>query len=353
MALALPATSTALHRAQRPPTRRGKKLARTLGAPRLSVVIVNYCQWEETQRLVAQLQAAGCARDGTAEVVIVDNHSLGHPLVRRLRRRRGVSLRRWGRNYGFARAVNEGCRLSQGQWLLLLNPDVTVADDFLDKVLAVADRLASEEPRAGVVGFQLRNRDGTRQFSSGPFPSLAGTVTRLALPRARRKYHCRGGARRCRVPWVTGCCLLLRRDCLESLGGLDEDFFLYYEDVDFCQRASALGWSVWYEPAVRVVHHTPLHGRTVPLHLRLVTRHALLTYATKHWPGWQVSLLAGLVALEARLRRHWAGWRAETAAAELFAELERMAVDLGRGHRLAARSRLDHIVRHEEHPLAS
>src|SRR5207249_7515050 len=53
---------------------------------------------------------------------------------------------------------------------------------------------------------------------------------------------------RCRVPWVTGCCLLVRRECLEELGGLDEDYFLYYEDVDLCLRARKRGWTVWYEP---------------------------------------------------------------------------------------------------------
>ena len=143
MALALPATDAAPPRASRPPIRRGaRKRSAALQTPQLSVVIVNYCQWEETQRLVAQLQSAQCARTGAAEVVIVDNHSPAHPLARRLRRRPGVSLRRWGRNHGFARAVNEGCRLSQGKWLLLLNPDVTVTTAFLDKVLALTDRLA-------------------------------------------------------------------------------------------------------------------------------------------------------------------------------------------------------------------
>src|SRR5947207_7611948 len=83
------------------------------------------------------------------EVVVVDNHSPAHVLARRLRRWRGVSLRRCGRNRGFARAVNEGCRLSQGQWILLLNPDISVSPDFLDGVLALMERFSAEEPSAG------------------------------------------------------------------------------------------------------------------------------------------------------------------------------------------------------------
>ena len=66
------------------------------------------------------------------------------------------------------------------------------------------------------------------------------------------------------MPWVTGCCLLVRRDCWHDLGGFDEDFFLYYEDADLCRRARGRGWSVWYEPGLRVTHFHPLHVRAVP-----------------------------------------------------------------------------------------
>src|SRR5205085_2482126 len=103
--------------------------------------------------------------------------------------------------------------------------------------------------------------------------------------------------------------LLARRECLRELGGLDGSFFLYYEDVDLCRRARAHGWSVWYEPALRAVHHHPLHTRAVPAAMRLITRHALLTYARRHWPGWQFKLLAAVVRLESAARRLWARWR--------------------------------------------
>jgi N-acetylglucosaminyl-diphospho-decaprenol L-rhamnosyltransferase len=315
--------------------------------PPLSVVIVNYCQWPSTAALVGQLLAAEPARRGDVEVVVVDNHSPPHPLLRKLRRRPGVSVRRWGRNRGFARAVNEGCRLSRGDWFLLLNPDVTLPDGFLEGVLNLAEELRTEE-RAGVVGFRLRNPDGTRQLSAGPFPTLAGTLAGLVLPRARRKYHAVHGRSRQRVPWVTGCCLLLRRACLEDLGGLDEDYFLYYEDVDLCRRARARGWSVWYEPGLRLTHHQPLHGRAVSPLLRLITRHSLLTYAARHWPRWQLRVLAGVVRVEAWARRLWARWRARPDEAEVFRELGALAAEVARGDERRARRRLDRRVRAEE-----
>jgi N-acetylglucosaminyl-diphospho-decaprenol L-rhamnosyltransferase len=324
-----------------------------LRKPRLSVIIVNYCLWEETAQLVRQLRASPATRRGEVEVVVVDNHSPANALVRRLRRCPEVSLRRWDRNRGFARAVNEGLRLSRGEWFLLLNPDITVGPGFVEGVLDLAERLVREDPRAGVVGFQLRNSDGSRQLSSGPFPTLSQTLARLCLPRGRRKYHFTRARRRRRVPWVTGCCVLLRRACVEQLGGLDGDYFLYYEDVDLCQRARALGWSVWYEPSLRAIHHHPLHLREVPAHLRVLTRHGLLTYACKHWPAWQFQLLSGIVALEARWRRHWALERGNRVAADSFGMLRDIAGEFGRGRLVRARHLLDRIVRREERARAS
>jgi GT2 family glycosyltransferase len=321
--------------------------------PILSIVIVNYHQWRDTTRLVQQLRLAPAMRAGRAEVVVVDNHSPANRLMGKLRRWPEVSLRRWGRNRGFARAVNEGCRLSRGDWLLLLNPDMTVPPTFADEVLSLAERLTSEDPLAGIVGFQLRHRDGTLQMSSGPFPTLTGTLLRLALPRSRRKYQPLSLRARSRVPWVTGCCLLVRQDCLRQLGGFDEEFFLYYEDVDLCRRARAEGWSVWYEPGLRVFHHQPLHCRRVPALLRLLTRHALLRYASKHWPAWQLQLLTRIVRGEAWLRRQWAGWNGDARAADLFVELGTIAAELAGGRTRSARRRLQRVVRGKERCLAA
>lgn len=316
--------------------------------PRISAVIVNYRQWRETYRLARQLLRTPFARAGMGEVIVVDNHSPPHRLIGRLRRMPGLSLRRWGHNRGFARAVNEGWRLSRGDWVLLLNPDMTLEPDFLARADAIADELSERSPRVGIVGFRLRHGDGTAQASFGPFPSLPGTLARLLLPRARRKYHAADHRGRRRVPWVTGCCLLVSAQCLREVGGLDEDFFLYYEDVDLCRRARAAGWSVWYDARLGAAHYRPLHRRAVPGPVRLAARHALLTYAHKHWPAWQTRLLAGIVMVEARLRRWRARWQRERFAAGRFRRLEAIARDIARGRCARARRRLDRALRREE-----
>jgi len=341
------ADPTAFAPARRPPA---AKLAPPRAAE-LSVVVVNFCQWRNTARLVRLLRRSVALRSGTAAVSIVDNHSPLHPVVRRLKQLSGITVRRFSRNHGFARAVNRGVasgasRTAAGRprWVLLLNPDVTVPDGFLDDVLAITDRLPAADPRAGVVGFRLRDRDGSGQASSGPLPTLANTLGGLLRPRSRRKCRHRAGDGRAPVSWVTGGCLLVRRDCFEQLGGLDESFFLYYEDVDFCRRAAAAGWSVWYDPALEVTHHWPLHARRVPAPLRLMTRHALLTYARKHWPRWQAAALAGLVWAEAGLRQASAAVRGDGDSARCHGELRRLVGDVCRSRLAAARRRVRRVA---------
>jgi N-acetylglucosaminyl-diphospho-decaprenol L-rhamnosyltransferase len=326
--------------------------ATTTTVPRLSVVVVNYRQWHDTAELVRQIRASPALARGDAEVVVVDNHSPPDPLARQLRRQPGVTLRRWRRNRGFARAVNAGCRLARGDWLLLLNPDVTLPPGFLDEAVRLAERRRTAEPRLGILGFRLLDPGGAVQRSAGPFPTMAGTLARLLLPRSRRKYALFGPGPG-RVDWVTGCCLLARRACWEDLGGFDPNFFLYYEDVDLCRRARDRGWQVGYEPGLSATHHRPLHARPVPPHLRLVTRHALLTYARKHWSGWGFRLLARLVGVEAALRRALAARRGDEEARRVFADLGRLAADLAAGRPDRAAATLARAVRRQEQARAA
>lgn len=347
-----PAPRMATYPTSQPPRRRAAPVA---PPPVLTVVIVNFCQWRNTARLVGQLRRSVAVRTGAADVVVVDNHSPFHPVVRKLEKLHGVTVRRFGRNLGFARAVNRGVTerprqrelrnsptqpAGLSEWVLLLNPDVTLGDGFLDDVLTAVEKLCAADPKAGVVGFRLRNRDGSGQASSGPFPTLLRTLAGLFLPRSRRKCTHRPESTRQPVDWVTGGCLLVRRDCFRQLGGLDESYFLYYEDVDFCRRAAAAGWGVWFDPSVEVTHHWPLHARRVPAPLRLMTRHALLTYARKHWSGMRSQLMSVVVWGEAALRQGWAAIRGDWDAARCYGQLRRLVGDVAAGRDTVARRRI-------------
>jgi GT2 family glycosyltransferase len=309
------------------------------------VVVVNYNAWADVARLVAALAGTHEVASGVCEVVVVDNASEG-PVPESLRRApSGVRLVARRDNGGFAVGVNAGWRVARAPWLLLINPDVVVPDGWLGRVVERVGRYESEAEAAaagnasGVVGFALRNPDGTRQPSVGVFPSLGRAVREQLIPRSRRKYQSVWRTKAGPVDWVTGACVLVNGRLLEALGGLDEEFFLYYEEVALCRSARRLGWRVVYDPdpAVEVVHLRPLQNRAVSPRIRVITRHSKLLYFRKHLPRWQFLGLCGAVAAEARLRGAWASWRGRADEARAWRTVARVERDLRRDATLAGR----------------
>jgi GT2 family glycosyltransferase len=305
---------------------------RVATAPLVSVVIVNYQRWEDTSALVKQLLDRSGLLAHQIEVIVVDNASADHRLAAELGRRQRVRLIRHASNRGFAAAVNHGFAHSRGEWLLVLNPDLVLDGGFADALGQAVREYRSEDCAGapiGIVGFRLRNRDGSHQHSVGFFPTLARMLWGLVQPRSKRKYLTQDWHERQAVPWVTGCCLLVRRNCFEELGGFDDDFFLYYEDVDLCRRARARGWAVCYEPAVQAVHLDPLQNRRpVPAPLWALTRHAALTYFRKHHLGWQAGGLQRIVQLEAWVRRKIAQARGRNEDAEVYRDMSHICRNL-------------------------
>lgn len=281
--------------------------------PRLSVVIVNYDSWDDVSRLVDVLGTSPPVREGRSRILVVDNASPS-PIPDALRSPPlGVSLIFREENGGFAVGVNAGWNASRGSWLLVLNPDVVADAGFIGEVL---DRIERDESRPderppGIVGFGLRNPDGSPQPSVGRFPSLSLTLREQVIPRSRRKYQPDHRVRPGPVPWVTGACVLLHPAMLEEVGGMDEDFFLYYEEVDLCRSAANRGWRVEFDPSIHVDHLRPLQNRPISPKMRIITRHSKLLYFRKHLPHWQFRGLALIVSAEVTLRGAWARVRGD------------------------------------------
>ncbi len=303
----------------------------------LSIVIVNYRQWKWTEQLVRKLSQSELIQKGKAEIIIIDNNSSYSPVIKRLRAKPFVSLRRWNKNRGFSCAVNEGCRLSVGQWILFLNPDITPCSSFLDDIDKYLKLNLVGDTKTGVIGFGLRNPDGTTQGSTGPFPTFWGTIARRFLPRAWRKYDLNENNIPKTVDWITGCCMLARRSCIEQLKKFDTDFFLYYEDVDLCKRVSQAGYKVFYEPALQVIHHAPIHTRRVPARLRVITRQALMTYAKKHWTNSEAKWICRLIRCEAFLMSFLSRLVGDSRAKKWFDRLGRYSNLIASGRLRIAR----------------
>jgi N-acetylglucosaminyl-diphospho-decaprenol L-rhamnosyltransferase len=238
--------------------------------PSTAVIIVNY----RSARLVVDClhSLAPEVRDNPGmRVVIVDNAS-GDDSVAVLRQAIREAGWTWAdvvlldRNGGFAFGNNAAVRrlLTDSEppdFIWLLNPDTIVRPGAACPLID----LLTSHPNVGIVGGGLEDLDGTRQTSAFRFPTIPGeleitlrlgVVTRL-LERFRIPVPPTGRAHR--TDWVNGASMMVRRAVFETVGLMDEGYFLYFEETDFCRRARRAGWDVWHEPASRVVH---LEGQT-------------------------------------------------------------------------------------------
>lgn len=298
----------------------------------IAVVVVNYNSWDDVTRLVSALEHSPHVSSGRCEIVVVDNCSEGRVPEAFLSHRPGVRVILRDDNGGFAVGVNAGWRATNAPWLLLLNPDVEIDPSLIENVLRRVDRDIEHggEPPA-VVGFGLRNADGTWQPSVGVEPGLLQSLRGVFIPRSRRKYQAGWRTKPGPVPWVTGACALVDAAALARVGGMDEDFFLYYEEVALCRGFRALGRRVEFDPAIEVVHARPLQNRAITPKMRVITRHSQMLYFLKHRPRWEFQGLAWIVQLEAVARGAWAALRGLPADASAWKTIRAMASAARRG----------------------
>jgi len=225
--------------------------------PDLSVIIVNWNVRDLLRRCLHSILANLPACQ--LEIIVVDNGSTdGSPEMVRTEFPQ-VHLMANPDNRGFTAANNQGLAVARGRYVLLLNPDTEVVGDALETLVAFAD----VHPDVGVVGPQLLNPDGTVQSSRRRFPTLATALLEstwlqpYAPRRLLARYYVldRPDDEVQDVDWVTGAALMARREAVEQVGPLDEGFFMYSEELDWCRRFRAAGWRVVYLPTARVIHH--------------------------------------------------------------------------------------------------
>ena len=193
------------------------------------------------------------------EIIVVDNGSTDGSIEMMRGEFPAVHLIANASNPGFPAANNQGLAVARGRYVLLLNPDTEVVGEALATMLAFAD----SQPDVGVVGPQLLNPGGSVQSSRRRFPTLATAffestwLQPYAPRRLLERYYVfdRPDDATQDVDWVKGAALLARREALERVGPMDEKFFMYSEELDWCRRFREAGWRVVYLPTAQVVHH--------------------------------------------------------------------------------------------------
>jgi N-acetylglucosaminyl-diphospho-decaprenol L-rhamnosyltransferase len=249
----------------------------------LTVIIVS---WNVRELLRRCLESLALDR-GTMDVIVVDNASTdGSPDMVRTDFPH-VRLVRNDENHGFPAANNQGLGLSQGRTLLLLNPDTEVVGDALATMVSHMDAY----PEVGALGPQLRYPDGSLQSSRRRFPSLSTALVESTVVqewwkdnRILRRYYMSDTPDDAIQPvdWVVGACLMVRRQAYEQAGGLDEGFFMYSEEMDWCRRIKDAGWEIVYLPAATVIHHEGKSSEQVVAERHIRFQSSKVRYFRKH-----------------------------------------------------------------------
>lgn len=236
-----------------------------MARPQVDVLVVSYRTPDLLARALRNLLDVD---QGVDLRVLVHDNASGDGTVERLRDEvPEAEVEASAANLGFAAGVNAALRRSRAPWVLLLNSDAWPAPLAVRRLVDAAEA----HPTAAAVAPRLERPDGTLEHSTHPFPSvplaaaLALGLTRLAGRRARERWLLEGSWHHDRpreVPWAVGAALLIRRAALDEVGGLDERFFMYAEDLEWCWRAAQAGWTIRFEPAAVVCHVGNASGRS-------------------------------------------------------------------------------------------
>jgi len=205
-------------------------------------------------------------------------------------------------NRGFTAANNQGLALSRGRYLLLLNPDTEVVGDALVTML----RYAEANREVGALGPRLLYPDGSTQSSRRRFPTFATALVESTVVqewwqdnRILRRYYMADTADDAiqRVDWVVGACLLVRRQAFEQVGGLDEGYFMYSEELDWCRRIKAAGWEIAYLPTAAIIHHEGKSSEQVVPARHIYFQSSKVRYFRKHHGAFQAEALRWFLLL--------------------------------------------------------
>jgi N-acetylglucosaminyl-diphospho-decaprenol L-rhamnosyltransferase len=261
----------------------------------LAIVIVSYNARRDLEACLASLAAAPPAV--AHSVVVVDNASPDDSVEAVRRGWPQLLVLPQAANLGFAAATNVGIRATTGDLVLLLNSDTLVPPGAIDALVA---RLAAT-PEAAAAGPRLEDADGRTELSFGPMIGPLNELvqkTRQALLQRRVRpavtWLDRASRQERFVDWVSGACLLVWRRDADAVGLLDERYFLYTEDVDFCAALRGRGRRILYTPAATIVHRRGRSRATVPGAMGAAYRRSHLAFYAKHHPNWLPLLKAYL-----------------------------------------------------------
>jgi GT2 family glycosyltransferase len=226
----------------------------------------------------------------TFEIIVVDNGSTDDSVSAICNKFPDVRIISNDLNLGFAKANNQGLAAGRGRYFLLLNSDTLVLPDALNRLVAVADH----NPGVGIIGPKLLNMDGTLQKSWATFPTF---WSELIGKNFRRRHSVANSQFAYEVDWIMGACMLVRSEIVTDVGMLDEDYFMYSEETDWCYRTKRKGWKVWYLSNSEIYHLGGGSANRSNLTQLVLLYRSKIFFFRKHYGNYQATLLRYGLAL--------------------------------------------------------
>ena len=247
----------------------------------ISFIIVN---WNTRDILIDCLNSIyKTVTDIDSEIYVVDNNSTDGSQEAVKNGFPDVKLIENSTNTGFAHANNQALSVMQGRFAVLLNSDAVLQEDAIKNLLA----FMNNTPGAGIAGVQLLNEDGSRQNSIDNFPSLKTEILNKSILRLISPNKYPSKARDYNAPIevdsVIGACMMVRKKAIDEVGSLDEDYFIFLEETDWCFRMHKKGWKVYHVPDSRVFHLSGHSKKKTPGESQIEYYKSLYKFFRKNW----------------------------------------------------------------------
>ncbi len=252
---------------------------------KLSIIIVS---WNVRRDIINCLDSIyDCHPSKPFEIIVIDNASSDGSTQEIRKQFPKVTCIANNQNYGFAGANNQGTKLAKGEYLLFLNPDTIIHSEALDYLVTFMDN----NKDVGVCGPKLLNEDGTTQRSVRRFPSYRGALYRFTLLKyfkifknSYQSWLMKDFDHKSQrdVDQLMGAALLVRKSIIDKIDGFDENFFMYYEEVDLCYRVKQHNWRIVFLPQVCITHLGGRSSQQIPAAKRIMMLRSLLKYFRKN-----------------------------------------------------------------------
>ena len=226
----------------------------------IDLVIINYNSLELLHDCLASIK---CSCNGSRPNIVVSDNSSGEPIDYIRKTYDDITIVRNRKNLGYSKAINATLDSTNSPYIVFSNPDTIVISDYFFESIAT---FMDAHPEVGILGPGIVDPDGSLQGSARSFPRFHslffGRRSFLTKVFPKSRLTCAnilskkaGKSKPIDVDWVSGACMVIRREALEQVGMMDDRFFMYWEDVDWCKRMWDSGWKVMYWPAIKIMHH--------------------------------------------------------------------------------------------------